>query len=310
MLMKRLFTSSIKSIALVWIYGVFLLLLMGLATYAFWFFDGIERQAVLAVCAHQQDDQTFSELKEVLLRAGAWQVEIESVDAAYCPNDALEVTYTEQTAPFWRSRVEPDIAAFMNEHELEYFTSRAVYKAKDRPLLNWAPTLLLLVLSGLFLAYQRKRARFIQSPQVAGGKPFLLAIGLGAAVSLYTFAFLYFWLLQTATGQVPQSAFRPDSFGLGSIFLLVVLLPIFEEIAFRAWLLEAWRKLMHPALALVFSAIAFSAFHPAGPAENVFYFVFGVIIGLVWLRTRSLLACSVAHGGYNLLVLLTAMSAA
>ena len=83
----------------------------------------------------------------------------------------------------------------------------------------------------------------------------------------------------------------------------VLLAPLCEEIIFRAWLLEAWRKFVGPWLALVMSAVAFSLVHPMGLVANLIFIIPGLLLGALWLKTRSLITCISTHALYNAFVL-------
>lgn len=104
----------------------------------------------------------------------------------------------------------------------------------------------------------------------------------------------------------PGSAFRPD--GMASLLWLVltavVCAPLVEEVAFRAIFLDRARRAVGPFLALVVSALAFTAFHTPATTGSLFVMsTVGVLLGLLWLHTRSLLACWTAHAGHNAMVL-------
>ncbi len=80
--------------------------------------------------------------------------------------------------------------------------------------------------------------------------------------------------------------------------------PILEEFIYRAWLLERLTRAMRDSTALLVSTAAFAAVHvPSSIFEWSNFFLVGLVYGLLWLRTRSLLAVSIAHGLYNGLLL-------
>lgn len=82
--------------------------------------------------------------------------------------------------------------------------------------------------------------------------------------------------------------------------LVVLCAPLVEEYAFRSRFLDAARKAVGPDLALILSATAFAVFHlPGTMATFSMYWVLGVVLGVLWLRSRSLLACFTAHATYN-----------
>ena len=82
--------------------------------------------------------------------------------------------------------------------------------------------------------------------------------------------------------------------------LFVVCAPLVEEYLFRAWMLERFRRVMPAWLALVLSTLAFVALHvPNGVLQALAIASAGLLFGLTWLRTRSWLACTLAHGVHN-----------
>lgn len=84
--------------------------------------------------------------------------------------------------------------------------------------------------------------------------------------------------------------------------------PILEEFIYRAWLLERLTRAMRDSTALLVSTAAFAAVHvPSSIFEWSNFFLVGLVYGLLWLRTRSLLAVSIAHGLYNGLLLAAQM---
>lgn len=82
-------------------------------------------------------------------------------------------------------------------------------------------------------------------------------------------------------------------------FFLCVLTPVVEEGLFRGILLEAAR----PAVALPVSTALF-AFAHGGNGFVLPLFFMGWCLGLLALRTRSLLPCVFLHGAFNLISLL------
>lgn len=124
-------------------------------------------------------------------------------------------------------------------------------------------------------------------------------------------AFFGLWLLEVvlrAMGFSPHSA--PEWPGLSNAgviwvaVVLVVLAPLVEEYAFRFRFLEAARMAIGSAAALVISSILFSLFHfPESQAAFVFFFLMGLVMGTLWVRTRSLLAVWTAHSVHNALAM-------
>jgi len=76
-----------------------------------------------------------------------------------------------------------------------------------------------------------------------------------------------------------------------------------EEVLFRAYL---WRRLEQitgdATVALLASALLFALVHVASPAETFSHFVFGLIFGWVFIRTRRLGRVVIAHWLMNLVI--------
>ena len=88
--------------------------------------------------------------------------------------------------------------------------------------------------------------------------------------------------------------------------LLVVGLyaPVLEELAFRAWLLPIAARAVGNLGAGLLSALAFAAmFLPGGGATALAWLGLGLLLAGLFLRTRSVPACVLAHGGCNALAL-------
>ncbi len=80
-----------------------------------------------------------------------------------------------------------------------------------------------------------------------------------------------------------------------------ILIPIAEECLFRGLILEALPK----TLGLPVSALLFAVAHGVNLYCFALFF-FGLVLGMVALRTRSLLPCILFHGLFNLLSLVFA----
>lgn len=79
------------------------------------------------------------------------------------------------------------------------------------------------------------------------------------------------------------------------LFLYVVLVaPVLEELVFRGFLIPAFLKNMSPFWAIAFSAFLFSAAHLSLSFLPVFFFM-GILLGLSYFRTRSLVPGIVYH---------------
>lgn len=124
----------------------------------------------------------------------------------------------------------------------------------------------------------------------------LLFISMGTwLLSLATVAVVheptFHYLLQIA--DEISSSFRELPFWLKSIDTLVILAlgPLVEEYIFRGLLLSAWAVKYGAVRSLLFTSILFALFHldPLGA------FIFGIVMGLIYLKTGSLMLVAFLH---------------
>lgn len=86
-----------------------------------------------------------------------------------------------------------------------------------------------------------------------------------------------------------------------ALFLFALLFsPIIEEILFRGIVLAGLVNVTNGVFAVVVSAVIFAAVHYAGGVAQVTgAFILGLVLGWLYLRTRSIVPSSVAHIIYN-----------
>jgi membrane protease YdiL (CAAX protease family) len=109
--------------------------------------------------------------------------------------------------------------------------------------------------------------------------------------------FVQEWLIDPATPIIWTSG---DSYMWANIanFLLVALLaPVVEETFFRGLLLPAWSRRFGPMRAMIWSSLFFAVLHP----DIVGSFIGGVVLALVFLKTRTLWLPIVMHVTHNTL---------
>lgn len=76
--------------------------------------------------------------------------------------------------------------------------------------------------------------------------------------------------------------------------------PIVEEILFRGILLEGLINVTNGTVAVVISALIFAGIHlSGGVAQTTGGFILGLVLGWLYLRTRSIVPSSMAHIVYN-----------
>ena len=89
----------------------------------------------------------------------------------------------------------------------------------------------------------------------------------------------------------------------GNPFALIVMAAVTEEFLFRGLILRGLLARVGPAAAVVISAGLFAVMH-LNPWQMPGAFLIGVILGWVYLRTRSLVLCFAGHAFHNAVVLL------
>jgi len=86
----------------------------------------------------------------------------------------------------------------------------------------------------------------------------------------------------------------------GLMVLAFVIGPILEEVAFRGGFLQVFLKRYSTSKAVLLSALLFAIYH-LNPWQFCGALLFGIALGWVYLRTRSIILCSLAHTYVNAL---------
>ena len=130
---------------------------------------------------------------------------------------------------------------------------------------------------------------------------------------LIVFSFSTFWItLYWLAVNVPEAA---EFFATGELFatgefteyaglyniavvvLVVLVAPVVEEFIFRGLLLTRWSLRWGTTSGILVSSLLFALLH----TDPVGAFAFGVVLSLLYIRTRTLLVPMIAHGLNNLL---------
>ena len=80
---------------------------------------------------------------------------------------------------------------------------------------------------------------------------------------------------------------------------IVVLAPLLEELLFRGIILDGYLKNYSPVNSILISAFLFALIH-GNLAQGIGAFVMGIVMGLLYWRTKSLLLCIALHFTNNL----------
>ncbi len=95
---------------------------------------------------------------------------------------------------------------------------------------------------------------------------------------------------------------NPDP--LTGMLLMVFVAPFGEEIFFRGTLLAGFLQRYSTKTALLVSALLFALAH-ANPYQFISAFVAGIVLGAIYIKTKSLWPCVFAHAANNLLAWMT-----
>jgi len=113
--------------------------------------------------------------------------------------------------------------------------------------------------------------------------------------------------IDLVTSQIPMPKSIEEAFEKISsnrylmFFTMTVVAPIFEEIICRGIILELFLKRYKDLVALVFSALIFGSLHMNIP-QFISAFIGGMMLGYVYLKTKSLIACILGHFCHNFII--------
>lgn len=89
-----------------------------------------------------------------------------------------------------------------------------------------------------------------------------------------------------------------------SFLHVCIIAPVTEEILMRGFVLGGLKDTYGVTAALLISAILFAILH-FNMVQTLSAFVCGIILGLLYIKTNSVLCCIIAHSGYNLISYIT-----
>lgn len=125
-----------------------------------------------------------------------------------------------------------------------------------------------------------------------------LAVLLHPAFFWFEHAVVEVYPLDPALGEYLQQIIS-DRQDLGTLLLVLALLPaICEELAYRGFILSGLRSQLRASHAVLFSALFFALGHSI-VQQSVVAFAAGLILGILALRTGSLLPCVAYHLVHN-----------
>ena len=89
-----------------------------------------------------------------------------------------------------------------------------------------------------------------------------------------------------------------------SLIQICILAPIIEEILMRGFLLDGLSVSYGTVKALFASSFVFALLH-FSMVQTLSAFICGIVLGLLYLHTRSIFCCMLTHMGYNLISYVT-----
>ncbi|MCD8262555.1 MAG: CPBP family intramembrane metalloprotease [Bacteroides sp.] len=91
-----------------------------------------------------------------------------------------------------------------------------------------------------------------------------------------------------------ESTFKELQNHTGGVIAIVITGPVVEELLFRGAIQGYLQKRLSPRKAILISALIFDVIH-LNPAQVVFAFIYGVLLGWIFYKTGSLLLCMILH---------------
>ena len=142
--------------------------------------------------------------------------------------------------------------------------------------------------------------------RVPAGYSWLPVLGLLVVAGLFSFGSWYvttYGLSRIAPGVLagllePWALTPADSIASGVIWTLmaVVIAPVVEEVVFRGILVNRWGVKWGIRTGIVASSILFGVLHPVDPIGAT---IFGLVAGLLYLQTRTLIVPIALHAATN-----------
>ncbi|MFB9053601.1 lysostaphin resistance A-like protein [Formosa undariae] len=119
-----------------------------------------------------------------------------------------------------------------------------------------------------------------------------------------------FWDLERIWNFINYSEFQADisSFGgfrpalLYNTITILIISPIFEELFFRKFLLQNLLQKNSKLIGILFSSLCFAIIHIETPLNLVPTFIFGIISGLIFIKTNRIIYSIILHFLVNLMV--------
>lgn len=132
-----------------------------------------------------------------------------------------------------------------------------------------------------------------------------IALAIGCSVLFYLVLDNFLDPIFESVFPVSEQIYLESAQGLmaspaASLIQVCIIAPAIEEILMRGFVLKGLRDTYGTAVGLVISALLFAVLH-FNMVQTLSAFVCGLVLGILFIRTKSVLCCMIAHGGYNLI---------
>lgn len=84
-----------------------------------------------------------------------------------------------------------------------------------------------------------------------------------------------------------------------TLFSIIVIAPLFEEILFRGLIMNEFLKIMRPWAAIVCQATFFAVAH-FSLFQSSFAFAVGIVLGIIYFKTKNIKTVAISHAAFNL----------
>lgn len=147
----------------------------------------------------------------------------------------------------------------------------------------------------LKLAYKPRIKEYLYSLLFLGAHLFIFANTLGILIEKIEVSE---WVVEAFDEMLIDPAI--------AFISICIIAPIFEEIIYRGIILEQLHKRYGATKAIIISALIFGLIH-ANIHQGVNAFFIGLILGYIYIKTKSLLLCMFWHFSNNFLVFIVSM---
>lgn len=170
-------------------------------------------------------------------------------------------------------------------------------------------------LVGICFAFLKNKYRLDNATLgfVSHGYKFNIVLPIALAIGVILILFLFVGLLNMGGIKPPPHPLEDllhNIFKDGNItsilflfFMVAIVAPIAEEMMFRVFLLNFFKRYTSLVFAVILSTILFALFHQRLICIP-YYFLIGIILAITYVKTKTIIPSMVTHGIYNFIILL------